>query len=174
MNRFHACLFSAAFLLAGLTGCQTLNNPFGGKDDEKTPGIYVIQLLQIAAQLAESNLVVRLPCDNSGRYVWVRRIPLIASVEATTITATEHDDGTTTLAAKLSPHGQAMWIHTMADLAGEYVAVTVDGKYRFQWRVPSPSTGKRDIMAIRGPWDPTEAREICERSALNRKKRRNY
>lgn len=172
LRQFTRLKFSSLLLVcAGLlvfNGCQSV--PFMNKDssDEDDAGGVVSLHEIIPEDVPSGKLGLRLASSDGERVLHVNKIPVLASVFFPKV---EFQPGsaedTKVMIVELDRRGQMRWMQMSAELAGRYVAVLVDGRYQFMWRVPSPGKTQRQILRIHGPWDDEVAERISKRAAKN-------
>lgn len=164
-------IHSPLLILAGLlvfNGCRSM--PFMNKDKSDEDGARgVVSLHEIIPEdVPSGKLGLRLSSRDGERVMHVNKIPLLASVFFPKV---EFEPGsaedTKIMIVDLDRRGQMRWMQMSAELAGRYVAVLVDGRYQFMWRVPSPGKTQRQILRLHGPWGDEVAERISERAAKN-------
>jgi hypothetical protein len=142
-----------------LTGCATW--PWS-----KIPVENVVSLHRLdRADMGSTRLIKSVQAPD-GRVRHVRAVPLLSSRNFTRITVTTTRDGHPALLATLDEHGRMLLMHLCAELAGDGVAVLVDGLYRFSMQMPRQALAERSLL-IPGPWDAAEATAIANASENN-------
>ena len=133
----------------------------------------MISLHQVVPDnLRIGTLAINLHSTEDGGTLSVRKVPLIGSMYFPSIKFEDDadDENTKVMIVELDNHGRMRWIQMSAEMAGQYVAVLVDGNYEFMWRVTRPAAAQERIMLIRGPWDDDMAERIVRGAPENYKK----
>lgn len=160
----------AAAALAGLTclaitGCDTLAGADwlgGGKRQRQ-----VIQFYRLAPSSDAQRRDVQEVSTPTGRPILIYTRVLLSSVNiknATVVTFKGREE----LELTLDLSGSRLWLELRRDLAGEELAVVVDGWCRGIVQVAPPAPGENPaLIYLPGPWNAKDRREIVRQAPIN-------
>ena len=158
-------------------GCSSL--PFIGKKDKEEEDEGKVQAVVSLHQVLPENvpggkLSVILAVPDSERVIEVHKIPILYSLFFTDVAFEAGATAETKyMVVQLDRRGRMRWMQACAELAGQYVAVALDGEYRFMWRIPSLGKADSGTMRIHGPWSDEEAERIAKYAPLNYREMNN-
>ena len=145
--------------------------PFSGGDaaaeKDMPPGI--VSLHQVFPDGSDGGrLAMPLTHPGTSRTLYVRKIPVLSSREFKKVSFEDGAmDDTQVLVAELDRRGRMRWMQTCVELSNTYIAVLVDSKYQFMWRIPRPAEADEENLRIHGPWDAELTDAIRARAAEN-------
>ncbi len=150
-------------------GCRSPSwLPFGTGNTSKREPIYTLAFHPVAhAAVAGGRLVARIS-GRDGENVNIRRIPLLTSNSIMFARPVVDASGNEALQVHLDSHGRYVWMQVAAQYQGSDLAVLVDGRYRFRWRVPA-NTGGQETIVVTGDWNSGELMQIARHATLNYK-----
>jgi len=160
----------AAAALAGLTclaaaGCGTLSGAdwlAGGKRQRQ-----VIQFYRLAPAGDARRRDVQEVSTPTGRPILIYTRVLLSSVNIKDAKAVTFK-GKEELELTLDLSGSRLWMELRRDLAGEEVAVVVDGWCRGIVQVAPPVSGENpNLIYLPGPWGAKDLREIVRQAPIN-------
>ena len=155
LHRLPGLLAAALLLLAA--GCMS------GREDES---VFVFRAYRLADPAVVGGRLSRQIVDHEGtRVVWVHAIPLVSSENVVAAEVVERD-GSRAVRLKLDHFGQNLWLQACKQLAGEDMAITVDGFLLFTTPVPRQKTAY-DSMLVQGPWDRAQAQGVAAQASDN-------
>ncbi|MFO7821614.1 MAG: hypothetical protein R6V56_06140 [Lentisphaeria bacterium] len=168
---------SVSVLCFFVASCTSI--PFVGdnkeEDGEGADSGGVVSIHEVVPEAVNAGgLAMAVPSPEDGRVFQVRKTPLLASVFFPQIEFTEgKTDSTKIMIVALDARGRMRWMQVCAELAGRYVAVLVDGQYRFMWRVPRAAAAAPRTLRLHGPWSDDVAKLIENNAVENYKKLNN-
>jgi len=156
--------------LAGLTclivvGCDTLSglNWFGGGKQRRQ----IIQFYRLAPSGDAQRSDVQEISTSTGHLILIYTRVLLSSVNIKNAKSVTFN-GREEVELLLDLSGSRLWMELRRDLAGEELAVVVDGWCRGIVQVAPPVPGENpDLIYLPGPWDAKELREIVRQAPIN-------
>ena len=156
--------------LAGLTclivaGCDTLSglNWLGGGKQRRQ----IIQFYRLAPSGDAQRSDVQEISTSTGRLILIYTRVLLSSVnikDARPVTFKGREE----VELLLDLSGSRLWMELRRDLAGEELAVVVDGWCRGIVQVAPPVPGENpNLIYLPGPWSAKDLREIVRQAPIN-------
>lgn len=165
------CRLITAAALAGLTclavtGCDTLSNAtkwLGGGDRQRQ----VIQFYRLAPSSDSQRRDVQEISTPTGRPILIYTRVLLSSINIKDAKAVTFK-GREEVELLLDLSGSRLWMDLRRDLAGEELAVVVDGWCRGIVQVAPPIPGENpNLIYLPGPWSDKDLREIVRQASIN-------
>lgn len=167
MPPLHRLITVVLTVLAGvaITGCETLSDSDWLGDGKHQQ--HVVQFYRLAPISDAQRHDVQEISTPTGRPIHIYTRVLLSSVNVKNAKIATFK-GQKELELTLDLSGSRLWMDLRRDLAGEELAVVVDGWCRGIVRVAPPAAGENpDLVYLPGPWSDKELREIVRQAPIN-------
>lgn len=161
-----AAVLTACTALLSL-GCQATRWNLSGRGRTKTAEpIFTLALHPIEPGGSPGGRLVTQVSSPRGVPIIIRRIPLLTSHRIVGASVVADETGGQGLRILLDPRGHYRWMQMAAQYRGHDVAVLIDGRYRFQWRVAGPGDADGSVL-IRGDWNSLDLEQVARHAHTN-------